>query len=305
MRRLAIVVFLPCLAVLGCGPEATHGKSKSEAIERRADGPNAAPATRIEGEPPKLKNSLGMEFVFIKPGTFMMGSGRTSEAEEYEQPQHRVTLTRGFYMGTSEVTCGQFAQFLRAAGYKTDAELDGWAYNWTEQGWKKEAEACWKAPGFPQEDSHPVVDVSWNDAVAFCRWLGDKEGKSYRLPTEAEWEYACRAGSTTAYPWGSDPDVGQGWCNAADLTGKEKFSSWATCKWADGHFFTAPVCSFKANAFGLYDMSGNVREWCADWYGSYPSEAVTDPTGPADGTERVIRGGSWDCLPKDCRSAMR
>ena len=316
MRTLAIVAFLCCLTLSGCDPTATRGKSQREAIEPKTVGANAAQLAETGSHPPKVKNSLGMELVFIRPGSFLMGGEKTPEevarlldgkVEWYndEHPQHRVTLTRGFYMGTTEVTRGQFAQFVRATGYETDAHKDGWAYTWTDQGWKKEPGACWEKPGLVQDDNHPVVDVSWNDAVAFCRWLSGKEKKHYRLPTEAEWEYACRAGSTTAYPWGEDADGGEGRCNAADLTGKEKFKSWATCKWADGYIFTAPVASFRANAFGLYDMSGNVWERCDDWYGNYPAGAITDPTGPTNGAVRVMRGCSWNYLPKDCRSAKR
>ena len=131
-----------------------------------------------------------------------------------------------------------------------------------------------------------MVNVSWNDAVAFCKWLSRKEGKSYRLPTEAEWEYACRAGTTTRYHSGDDPETLAKVANVADATAKAKFPAWKwTIKASDGYVFTAPVGQFKPNAFGLYDMHGNARQWCADWYGGdyYGKSPVDDPNRPRHG----------------------
>jgi len=266
--------------------------------------------------PARHTNSIGMEFVRIEAGEYMRGSTLApeevvkkygGEAEWYkdEHPRHRVVLTKPFYMAATPVTRGQFAQFAREANYKTDAEKEGWAYAWKDNNWGKVDGASWRAPGFPQTDSHPVVCVSWNDAVAFVQWLSRKEGKTYRLPTEAEWEYAARAGSTTEFIWGDNPDDGAGWANAADLTAKQQFPNWTTFNWRDGYVFTSPVGSFKPNAWGLYDMIGNVWEWCLDWYGDYPAGAVTDPKGPATGRSRVLRGGSWLDIPRICRSALR
>jgi sulfatase modifying factor 1 len=150
--------------------------------------------------------------------------------------------------------------------------------------------------------------VSWNDAVAFCKWLSKKEGKSYRLPTEAEWEYACRAGTTTRYSSGDDFETLAKVGNVADATAKAKFPDWS---WAiaasDGYVFTAPVGKFNPNAFGLYDMHGNVWEWCADWYGDeyYAASPADDPMGPASGAGRVFRGGGWRNYAGYSRSALR
>lgn len=166
------------------------------------------------------------------------------------------------------------------------------------------ANANWRNPGFQQTDAHPVVCVSWNDAVKFTEWLSRHSGLNVRLPTEAQWEYACRGGTTTAYHWGDRPEDGQGWANVADASAKRQFSSWTTFSWDDGHVYTAPVGSFRANAFGLKDMHGNVWEWCADWYGSSLQGGV-DPTGPSSGSSRVIRGGSWLSGPSAVRSADR
>lgn len=161
--------------------------------------------------------------------------------------------------------------------------------------------------GFPQGDDHPVVNVSHNDALAFCAWLSRKEGQTYRLPTEAEWEYACRAGTTTRYDHGDDPEGLSEVGNVEDATAKSKFSSFVTIAGRDGYVFTAPVGKYKANGFGLYDMHGNVWEWCADWYDEnyYEASPVDDPTGPTGGSYRVIRGGSWINVASHCQAAYR
>jgi formylglycine-generating enzyme required for sulfatase activity len=265
-------------------------------------------------EPPKklavdLGKGVKMELVLIPAGEFKMGSGESAEAtaaffkKNYgmdllearffkdEHPQHRVRITKPFYLGTYHVTRGQFRQFVADAGYKTDAEKGErpGTYGWNPE--KKafffNTEYSWRNTGFEQTDEHPVVNVSWNDAVEFCKWLSKKESKSYRLPTEAQWEYACRAGTTTRYYSGDDPETLAKVDNVADATAKAKFPDWTwTIKASDGYVFTAPVGKFQPNAFGLYDMHGNVWEWCADWYdGSYYAASPTDdPTGPASGS---------------------
>ena len=156
-----------------------------------------------------------------------------------------------------------------------------------------------------------MVNVSWNDAVAFCKWLSRKEGKTYRLPTEAEWEYACRAGTTTRYHNGDDPETLAKVGNVADAAAKAKFPDWKhTIKASDGYVFTAPVGQFQPNAFGLYDMHGNAWQWCSDrdctlrsrYYAKSPAD---DPTGPKFGDDRVLWGGSWFNGPVGTRSAKR
>ena len=216
-------------------------------------------------------------------------------------------------MGTYHLTRGQFRQFVKDTGYKTDAEKGDkpGAYGWNPD--KKEfgfnAKYSWRNAGFEQTDEHPVVNVSWNDAVAFCKWLSRKEGKTYRLPTEAEWEYACRAGTTTRYYNGDDPETLAKVGNVADATFEAKFRDWKyTIKASDGYVFTAPVGSFQPNAFGLYDMHGNADQWCSDWYGAdyYAKSPADDPTGPDTGHyHRVLRGGSWVARPYFARSAAR
>jgi sulfatase modifying factor 1 len=204
-------------------------------------------------------------------------------------------------MGVHHVTRGQFAAFVQQANYKTEAEREGWALVWNGA-WQKVEGAFWRKCGFDQDDDHPVVCVSWNDAVEFCNWLGRKSGRTVRLPTEARWEYACRAGTETMYPWGSRPGDGNGWCNAADLSAAKKFQGLTIFEWYDGYVFTSPSGKFKANAFGLYDMTGNAWQWCADWYGFRQRGG---PVGPPSGMYRVIRGGSWHSGPDYCRPAVR
>jgi formylglycine-generating enzyme required for sulfatase activity len=270
-------------------------------------------------EPPKeltvdLGGGVKLEMVLIPAGEFKMGVPQ-EEKDRFgnEIPQHRVRITNPFYMGIHEVTVGQFRQFVADTGYKTDAEKGEkpGAYGWNPDTKKfgLNEKYSWRNAGFEQTDEHPVVNVSWNDAVVFCAWLSKKEGKTYRLPTEAEWEYACRAGTTTRYYSGDDPETLAKVGNVGDASAKAKFPRWS---WAiaasDGYVFTAPVGKFKPNAFGLYDMHGNVWEWCADWYwAAYYAAWVPadDPMGPTSGSYRVIRGGGWNFYARFCRSANR
>ena len=263
-------------------------------------------------------NSVGMKLAYIPAGEFIMGGnrsarelaedfGRDAEFYEREHPLHEVKITRPFLMGTCHVTRGQFADFVRATEYRTDAEREGWSYGWSDTGWGRIDGLIWRGRDGQnrQDDDHPVVCVSWNDAVAFCQWLSRKEDRHYRLPTEAEWEYTCRAGTKTEFPWGDDPEAGVGWANCADQTGKERYPSFDAFNWRDGWVYTSPVGSFKPNAWGLYDMVGNAWQWCADWNGPYPTKRAVDPTGPAQGLVRITRGGSWSWGPRGCRPAAR
>jgi formylglycine-generating enzyme required for sulfatase activity len=224
------------------------------------------------------------------------------------------------------VTVGQFRRFVEQTGYRTEAERDGTGGNgWNEaiKKWERDPKYTWRNPGFTQADDHPVVDVSWNDAVAFGDWLsgqdglkpfdhvharGPWDGDGYRLPTEAEWEYACRAGTTTRYQGGDDPETLAQVGNIADGTFKAKLSGWTSAVTAqDGYVYTAPVGRFRANAFGLYDMHGNVWEWCLDGYEAdyYKKAPGADPLSSSQAASRVSRGGSWDYLSRDVRSAYR
>ncbi len=272
---------------------------------------DAAPSKESENNVKEIKNSVGMKLAYIPPGKFIMGSPEMEPGREGQETPHEVELMKGFYLGQHEVTVRQFKQFVLDTTYQTEGERDGkGAYGINEAGKIEEMNAkyTWKSPGFAQSDDHPVVNVSWSDAKAFCKWLSEKEKKTYRLPTEAEWEYACRAGTKTAYAHGDDPEGLATMGNGADATARAKYPGWSIgIKGKDGHIFTAPVGQFKANAFGLHDMHGNVWEWCEDWYepNSYPKEKLIDPTGPATGKAKVQRGGGWSSDSKRCRSASR
>jgi formylglycine-generating enzyme required for sulfatase activity len=219
------------------------------------------------------------------------------EGYDDEQPQHPVKITRPFYLAAHQVTVGQFRRFVSDGGYKTEAEIAGDA-------------RTWQRPGFAQGDDHPVVCVSHNDVVAFLGWLnGQEEEKSrgYRLPTEAEWEYACRAGTGGLYGGDDDPESLVRIANVADASYKKVNPSAVCIRGDDEYAYTAPVGSFEQNAWHLYDMIGNVWEWCDDWYDPkfYQSSPKENPHNTANASHLVFRGGSWHGHPGDCRPAVR
>lgn len=263
----------------------------------------------------KRKNSLGMEFVYIKPGVFMMGSPPNEKGRDKDEKQHRVTLTKGFYLGKTEVTVGQFRKFITATAYKTDADKNAGGVNGCNAminadgkrkwGWKPGSN--WQSPGFKQSDDMPVVCVSWNDTQAYIRWLSSETGQTYRLPTEAEWEYAARADSRSSRFWGDDPKKACRYANVADQSEDGDFSWDSKHECSDGYYYSSPIGNFKPNNFVLYDMIGNVWEWCHDWYDKdyYSNSPSTDPAGPNTGSGRVIRGGGWYDFAGNCRSANR
>ncbi|MFM8477617.1 MAG: formylglycine-generating enzyme family protein, partial [Planctomycetaceae bacterium] len=185
-----------------------------------------------------------------------------------DETQHQVTLSKPFYMGRTEVTQGQWKKVMG-----------------TEP---------WKGKSLVEEgDDYPAVYISWDDAVAFCKKLSDKEGRTYRLPTEAEWEYACRGGTKTAFSFGDDE---------AELG---KYAWFDGNAWDINEKYAHRTAQKLPNAFGLHDMHGNVWEWCSDWYDDYASTPLTDPRGPSSGVFRVLRGGSWYGEPDLVRCARR
>jgi formylglycine-generating enzyme required for sulfatase activity len=211
-----------------------------------------------------------MKLVCIPPGEFMMGSPSDELLRKSnEGPQHRVRITNDFYIGSTEVTQAQYAAIMETN------------------------------PSHFKGEDNPVETVSWNNAVEFCRKLSEMEGKKYRLPTEAEWEYACRAGTTTPFYTGETIDTSQ-----ANYNGREVYGNGTKGVFRRG---TIAVGGFPPNAFGLYDMHGNVWEWCQDWYASnyYSTSPATDPQGPSTGDHRVLRGGCWIVYPRSCRSTVR
>ena len=254
--------------------------------------PDPARGTLFTSLPASMRNSLRMNLVLIPDGSFQMGSalpvnelslrfGGPTDWFEPEYPRHLVRISKPFYMGECEVTVGQFRTFVEETSYRTDAEKGGQSFengnrggftllnpgNW---GWRETA--SWRNPGFDQTDDDPVVLVSWNDADMFCKWLSARDNRDYRLPTEAEWEYACRAGGSSLYWWGDDFRDREG-NEAGDQT---RLVGWSAI---NDNACTHPVGRFRANGFGLYDIAGNVWEWCGDWYGrSYYSDSpITDP----------------------------
>lgn len=226
---------------------------------------------------PTWTNALGMAFALVLPSTFLMGSPETEVGRFADEIQHAVTLTEPYLLGQHPVTMGAFARFVEATGYQTEAEKGG-------------DPETWHSPGFAQTVRHPVVCVTWDDAQAMIAWLNETANAVHALPTEAQWEHACRAGSAAAFFWGSDAtQVGEYawfWDNAGETT--------------------HPVDAKRPNGWGLWHVHGNVYEWCEDWYGDYSTEAVTNPRGRlSGGSSRVFRGGSWGSEARCCRSAYR
>lgn len=255
--------------------------------------PVAATAAGVSGG--DMMVIQGMKMVPIPAGTFLMGSDYENDPDnpskgkgtfKGEQPIHSVTVS-AFEMSATEVTVAQFRAFIDETGYLTDAERGDGALIYTDGKWPKKPDASWKKPYQELREDLPVGCVSWDDAVEFCRWLTKKTGRDFRLPTEAEWEYACRAGSTTAYNIGSGED---------DLARAAWYKPISGSK-------QHPVGGKTSNAWGLYDMHGNMWEWCSDWLGEYTSANQSDPTGPKSGTWRVFRGGSWYTNSNYCRSS--
>ena len=249
--------------------------------------------------------------VFVKGGCFEMGD-IFGDGQKDERPVHEVCVD-DYYIGKYEVTVGEFREFFNKSGYRTEAETGGGVFYWTGKKWKKDSRKNWESPGFSQTDNHPVVGVSWNDAQEYMKWLSKKTGRKYRLPTEAEWEYAVKSGGKKVrYAWGNgEPYIkGKKAANIADESAKKKFGwmgSWEG--YDDGYVYTSLVGNFEPNELGLYDMTGNVWEWCSDWYSSdYYKKSQSqshNPEGPSSGSGRVVRGGGWNDFPRSVRASDR
>ncbi len=250
----------------------------------------------------RLLTPRGM--AYIPSGEFMMGADTSSR--EDEKPAHRVAVN-AFYLDTHEVTVAQFREFVRQKNYGTEAENGDGGFVWTGAAWEKRAGVNWRhdAEGNLAQDHHPVQHVSWNDAQAYARWARK------RLPTEAEWEYAARSGGKNyQYAWGNGAPSAANGGNVADESLTHRFRDWPMHTWKgynDGYDFTAPVGAFAPNELGLYDMTGNVWEWCEDWYeAKYYEQRIEDnPTGPEKGTSRVLRGGACWNSAEGVRCAVR
>lgn len=247
------------------------------------------------------------KMVIVRAGEFLMGSPSSEKGRDAdESPQHRVKLARPFGVARYKVTRAQYAVFVEAT-----ARPDGegcWVWNSRKRRWQQEQDKNWRNPGFAQSDEHPVVCVSWEDAQAYARWISQRTGEAYRLLTEAEREYATRAGSTASRPWGDDPGEACLHANVADRTAERQLlglPGWVEC--SDGYVYTSPVGVFQPNAFGLNDMIGNAWEWVEDCYHDSFNGAPRDGSAWTSGecSERVLRGGSWDNVPRSTRSAYR
>jgi formylglycine-generating enzyme required for sulfatase activity len=267
------------------------------------------PAGTPTPQPVPPPQPIPVDMVRIPAGTFTMGSHVNEQGHrDNEGPQRRVTIS-SFFMSRNPVTLAEFRRFVESSGYRTDTERGGGGFVWIGNDWVYRADANWRNPYYQQGDNHPVVLVSWFDAIEYCNWLSAQEGltpvytingtnvtwnrdaNGYRLPTEAEWEYACRAGNTNAYNTGAQ--IRQDQANFNNIIRR-----------------TMRVGSYRPNRFGLNDMHGNVWEWVWDWYGDYPEGAQTDPVGPSmdQGLEwatRVLRGGGWWNGVAAVRSASR
>lgn len=237
-------------------------------------------AEETTANPPReVINSLGMRFVRIEPGKFIMGSPETQPGRQEREHAHEVEITRAFYLGVYEVTQAEYRAVL--------------VTNPSHFGRQERRESLTAGERF---DRHPVDSVNWHDAVRFCEELSkrdaeQKAGRRYRLPTEAEWEYACRAGATGIWTWGDD---------------RKLLPEFAWYRHRGSELTTQPVGQKRANAWGLHDMHGNVWEWCSDWYAEDVRDASRqDPRGPDDGLSKVIRGGAFQSIPANTRSATR
>jgi len=266
------------------------GSNLSSALKSRK------PATSNGSKPPKITLNVGdvkFDFVRIDPGTFIMGSERVYVDQydwTYEFPAHEVTIGYSYYMGTTEVTLEQFNLFVEDTGYVTHGEKRGWAHIAHDTGWHYGILSDWRFPGFVQTENEPVTHINLYDAAAFCEWLSEKTGYPVRLPTEAEWEYACRAGTTGQY---------------AGHLGEMAWCRWNSETIAKPH----PVARKKPNAWGLYDMHGNVWEWVLDVWHEDCNGAPTDGSAWLESTpfesDCITRGGSFGNPPWLCRSYIR
>jgi len=237
---------------------------------RPAEPPEVIP--EIEGPLPEstevMANDIGMELKLIPAAQFLMGSRRSEQGRNADEQLHRVTLTKPYFIGTREVTQRQWTEVMGTSPWKGKSYVK-------------------EGPNFP------ATYITYKDAVAFCKKLSSREGRPYRLPTEAEWELACRTGLATAFSFGNNPAAlsAFAWFSENTSDADEEYAHSVGLK--------------EPNRFGLYDMHGNVSEWCSDRYASYPEGDITDPEGAAGGENRIVRGGSWSNTPSQCRSAIR
>ena len=291
---------------------AALAKAQSALVLKPADPKAQALVTEIKRNftlTVKLNETTTMDFVLIRPGVFKMGSPESEKDRKDDERQHDVRITKSFYMSTTEVTVGQFLAFAEDGPrkYRTRAERGDGAdvYVKKDNKWQlsREKKTSWRECGFPQQLDHPVVCISWYDAKDACRWLTRKAGMLVRLPTEAEWEYACRAGTTSRFIFGDEENELHKYGNFTDKRSElphrmENVDDQAT--------WTAPVRGrYRPNAWGLHGMLGNAAEWCDDGGGTYSARVLTKDPRHFYTRYRAVRGGAWDSPANDCRSACR
>ena len=287
-------------AYLRSYPSGRHVEAARRLLEERREAESLRPGERFRDcdECPEL--------VVVARGTFSMGS---PEAERWrndnEGPRHQVAIEDAFAVGVHEITIREYGRFVQATG----RPMRGSCRHWKEGEWKNVFGTGWKFPGFSQTEEEPVVCVNWEDAQAYGKWLSRKTGEEYRLLSESEWEYVARAGTSIATYWG-DQRAGQClYANGADLELKRRDREWqwSTARCNDGHYRTAPIRTYKANDFGLFDVLGNVWEWTQDCWNENYDTAPSDGSvwGSGDCGRRVIRGGSWISRPTGIRLAVR
>ncbi len=268
-------------------PKPVERKPRKEPARPAEPAPSTQPKDQVSVSKSRAPGEIwrqpvtGMKFVWVPGGCSQMGQSeeekrrliREAGEELYgkywsdELPQQEVCVD-GYWMGKTEVTVGAFRRFVEATGYRTDAEKEKEGFSWIRIGknMEKRSGANWRDAGFRQTEDHPVVNVSWNDASAMAEWLSRQGGGRFRLPTEAEWEYGCRAGTKTARYWGDSPAEACRYANVADRAVKRIYPDDRIHECDDGHAHTSPVGSYQENDFGLLDMLGNVWEWCEDIY---------------------------------------
>ena len=240
-----------------------------------------------------LEPNINVELVWVAPGTFIQGSPETELGREPDEIQHRVTISKGFYIGKYPITIEQFQSFVNQTRYKTEAERGtSGGFGWNGQDLVQSPEFDWRNPGYPSSKSHPVTIITLEDAQAFCKWLSSKSKMKVQLPTESQWEFACRAGSgERTYAGDTDEHIDEIAWTKVNALGAQS------------------VGGKRPNSLGIFDMCGNVSEWCLDIYGKYPATNQTDPvaTVPDAGEKprNVLRGGSWNRDRRRARSAAR
>jgi formylglycine-generating enzyme required for sulfatase activity len=273
--------------------------------------PDSAQAAKATGKVSKFKTgkvfrecSRCPKMVVIPSGSFVMGSPDSEEGRaDDEGPVHRVKIA-SFALSQTEITRGQFAEFVNKTKYSAGDKCMT-----LEEGVVEDRNGSWRELSYSQDNNYPIGCVNWSDAQAYTKWLSRKTGKKYRLPTEAEWEYAARGNTSTARYWGDKSEEACNFANGADKTAQAEIkgaSSWDAHNCTDGFAYTSPVGSFKANPFGLNDMLGNAWEWTEDGYhDNYTGAPIDGSAWKGESEKRVLRGGSWNNSPRNMRSAVR